>query len=81
MAEINAAVYATEQALLVSYHRNYVAKSITGSTSAEISPVRTSMTDNTVPRMLLNNINQAVLTNLNKRLYEAPTRHVSKKYA
>lgn len=58
-------VYAAEQALLLSYHENNVVESITNA--------RPVSTENILPRILLSNYNQAVLTNRKMKLYEAPT--------
>lgn len=69
-AEINAVVYAADQAFLLSYYENDVVESITDATPA---------TENIVPSILLNNGNQAALTNLNKKLFETSNRHVSTK--
>lgn len=67
--------------MLLSYHENNVVESITGITTARTSPGQTSITENTVLRIFLNNNNQAALTNLNKRPYESANRYVGTKYA
>lgn len=76
--KINAVAYAAEQALALSYQENDVIESITGPTPARAST--TGTTENTVPGILFNNVNQAKLTNLNKRPYKAPNKHVGTKY-
>lgn len=62
--------YTAEQVLLLSCHENDVVKRITG----------TLTTENTVPTIALNNDNYAALTNLNKRPYKAPNRHLGTNY-
>lgn len=70
--KINAVAYAPEQAVLLCHHKIDVVESITNATLIS--------NETTVPSILLNDNNQAALTNSNKKPYEAPNRNVGPKY-